>query len=55
LLDRAFAEALAYEEQVGAKLTAAERQQLLDLLGRVSSNLGIGDGAHAALREDDEH
>ena len=53
LLERAFAEAVAYEEQVGGSLTAAERQQLLDLLGQVSANLGIGAGAHAALREDE--
>jgi len=54
LLERAFAEAVAYEAQVSGSLTAAERKQLLDLLGRVSSNLGIDPGAHAALREHDE-
>jgi DNA-binding MarR family transcriptional regulator len=55
LLERAFAEAVAYEEHVAGSLTAAERRGLLDLLGRVSSNLGIDNGAHAALREDQEH
>jgi DNA-binding MarR family transcriptional regulator len=55
LLKRAFAEAVAYEERVAASLSAAERRQLLDLLGRVSTTLGVADGAHAALREDDAH
>jgi DNA-binding MarR family transcriptional regulator len=55
LLERAFAEAVAYEEQVAGSLTASQRGQLLDLLGRVSVNLGIVAGAHAALREDEKH
>ena len=50
-LDRSFAEALAFEQQVGAGLSAEERERLLDLLERVADNLGIGPGAHAALRE----
>jgi len=52
LLERAFAEAVAYEGQVAESLTAEERGRLLELLGRVSETLGIGAGAHAALRED---
>ena len=48
-----FAEAMAYEQQVGAGLTAEERERLLDLLERIADNLGVGPGAHAALREDD--
>ena len=52
-LERSFAEALAYEQQVGAGLTAEERERLLDLLERIADNLGIGPGAHTALREDD--
>jgi len=34
-----------------APLGSAERRQLLDLLDRISANLGIGPGAHPALRE----
>jgi DNA-binding MarR family transcriptional regulator len=52
-LDQAFAEAVAFEQQVTAPLSAAERKQLLDLLDRVAANLGLGPGAHSALREDD--
>jgi DNA-binding MarR family transcriptional regulator len=52
-LDQAFAEAVAFEQQVTAPLDAAEREQLLDLLDRIASGMGIGPGAHAALREDD--
>jgi DNA-binding MarR family transcriptional regulator len=52
-LERSFARALAYEQQVGAGLTADERERLLDLLERVADNLGIGPGAHTALREED--
>ena len=52
-LERSFAEALAYEQHVGAGLTAEERERLLDLLERIADNLGIGPGAHTALREDD--
>jgi DNA-binding MarR family transcriptional regulator len=50
-LEQAFAEAVAYEQQVGAPLSAAERAQLLDLLERIASELGIGAGAHTALRD----
>jgi DNA-binding MarR family transcriptional regulator len=50
-LERAFAEAVAYEQEVGAGLTPKEREQLLDLLERIADNLGIGPGAHTALRE----
>jgi DNA-binding MarR family transcriptional regulator len=53
ILERSFAEALAYEEQVGAGLTAEERERLLDLLDRIADNLGVGPGAHTALREAD--
>jgi DNA-binding MarR family transcriptional regulator len=52
-LDQAFAKAVAFEQQVTAPLDAAEREQLLDLLDRVAAGLGIGPGAHAALREDE--
>lgn len=51
-LGRAFAEAVAYEQEVGAGLTSEERERLLDLLERIAENLGVGPGAHAALRDD---
>ena len=51
LLEQAFAEAVAYEQQVGSALSPHEREQLLALLDRVSTSLGVQDGAHAALRE----
>jgi DNA-binding MarR family transcriptional regulator len=55
LLDRAFDPVVEYEGQIGASLSPAEREQLLELLGRISADLGIGQGAHTALREDGEH
>ena len=51
LLEQAFAEAVAYEQQVGSALSPNERKQLLALLDRVSTSLDLADGAHAALRE----
>jgi DNA-binding MarR family transcriptional regulator len=51
LLGHAFAQAVEYEQQVGSALSPDEREQLLELLDRVSTGLGVGDGAHAALRE----
>src|SRR5262249_4326626 len=53
VLGRAFAEAVAYEEQVSAGLTPEERDRLLDLLERIAENLGVGPGAHTALREEE--
>jgi DNA-binding MarR family transcriptional regulator len=50
-LEQAFEQAVAYERQVSEPLDAVEREQLLDLLERIAGNLGIGPGAHAALRE----
>ena len=52
-LEQAFAEAIAYERRVTEPLTDAQQQQLLGLLDRISANLGIGPGAHTALREKD--
>lgn len=52
VIDQAFAEAVTFERQVTEPLTAAEREQLLDFLARVGSGLGIGEGAHTAMRED---
>lgn len=53
-IDEAFAEAVAFERQVTESLTAAERGQLLDFLERIGSGLGIGAGAHPAMRDDGE-
>ena len=51
-LEQAFARAVEYEQEVAEPLDAGERERLLDLLERIAANLGIGPGAHAALRED---
>jgi DNA-binding MarR family transcriptional regulator len=51
LLDKAFQAAVAYEQQVSSPLDPKERDQLLDLLERVSAGLGMLSAAHAALRE----
>jgi DNA-binding MarR family transcriptional regulator len=53
-LAQAFEQAVAYEHDVTAPLEAQEREQLLDLLARIATNLGIGSGAHTALREPDD-
>ena len=50
LNEQAFQAAIAYEQRISAPLTPEEREQLLDLLERVSTGLGIGPGAHTALR-----
>ena len=50
-LEQAFQQAVAYEREVTAPLESEEREQLLDLLERISASLGIGPGAHSALRE----
>src|SRR4029077_17038122 len=47
-LDKAFEQAVAYEQNVTSPLDADEREQLLELLDRIASNLGIGPGAHTA-------
>ena len=52
-LDEAFERAVAYEQQVTTALDGDDRERLLDLLERISASLGIGPGAHTALREDD--
>jgi DNA-binding MarR family transcriptional regulator len=50
LLEQASQQAIAYEQQVTAPLTAGERERLLKLLERISAHLGIGPGAHTSLR-----
>jgi DNA-binding MarR family transcriptional regulator len=55
LLQQAFAEAVAYEQQINAPLTDQERDDLLDLLERVATAIGLTtSGAHPALREPTE-
>ena len=48
LLARAFVLADALERDICAQLTTAEREQLLALLARLSEQLGLSAGAHAA-------
>jgi DNA-binding MarR family transcriptional regulator len=48
LLGRAFQLALAFERELCADLTAAERQELLALLQRVGLQLGVAGGSHAS-------
>jgi DNA-binding MarR family transcriptional regulator len=57
LLDRALVLAAGLERHLCAQLSAAEREQLLELLGRVAAQLGMAPGtshalAHAALAHD---
>jgi DNA-binding MarR family transcriptional regulator len=52
LLRQAEKQAQQFDLQVAEQLDEAEREQLLDLLDRVSAGLGLEPGAaHAALRE----
>jgi DNA-binding MarR family transcriptional regulator len=55
LLTRAFAIALAFEQELCGDLSSPEREQLLELLARVSSRLGLTPGVHAAQGGDDPH
>jgi DNA-binding MarR family transcriptional regulator len=48
LLGRAFELAVGHERDLCADLSAAEREQLLDLLQRVGLRLGLPPGVHAA-------
>jgi DNA-binding MarR family transcriptional regulator len=48
LLGRAFQVAVGHERDLCAELSAAEREQLLDLLQRVGLRLGLPPGVHAA-------
>jgi DNA-binding MarR family transcriptional regulator len=48
LLDRAVSIALAYEQELCGDLSSPEREQLLELLGRVGRRLGLAPGVHAA-------
>jgi DNA-binding MarR family transcriptional regulator len=58
LLGRAFSLAVEFERHLCAKLSAAERDQLVELLRRLGAQLGLAPGghaAHAALVEDGPH
>ncbi len=54
VLEQAFEQAVAYERDVVEPLTEAEQAQLLGFLDRLSAGLGVGDGAHPALREHED-
>jgi DNA-binding MarR family transcriptional regulator len=48
LLKRAFALAVEHERNLSSGLTQQEREQLLELLGRVGAQLGLAAGVHTA-------
>lgn len=52
LLDRAFVLAVEHERDLCADLSEEERDQLLDLLGRITDRLGLVPGVHAALTQE---
>ncbi|HZL48675.1 MAG TPA: MarR family transcriptional regulator [Solirubrobacteraceae bacterium] len=52
LLARAFAVAVAFEQELCGDLSSSEREQLLDLLQRVTLRLGLAPGVHAAQGHD---
>jgi|SRR5215471_14032228 len=54
VLEQAVQSAVAYEKEVTARLSRDERERLLELLERITASLGIGHGAHSALREPDD-
>jgi DNA-binding MarR family transcriptional regulator len=49
LLNRAFAVAVEHEQRLTSELTGEEREQLLELLARVGTQLGIPPGVHAGM------
>jgi DNA-binding MarR family transcriptional regulator len=51
LLRKAFEVAMGFEKSLCEGLSDSERDRLIGLLERVAQNLGLGPGAHAALRE----
>ncbi len=50
LLEQAFALAAAYEQELCADLSDAERERLLDTVWRIAAQLGLPQGVHAAHR-----
>jgi DNA-binding MarR family transcriptional regulator len=60
LLERAFALAAAYEQELCAGMSDEQREQLLELIWRVAGQLGLPEGVHAAHQAmadqaDEEH
>lgn len=49
LLGQAFAVAVEHERRLTSGLSDSEREQLLDLLGRVGAEVGIPPGVHAGM------
>jgi DNA-binding MarR family transcriptional regulator len=49
LLGDAFAVAVGHEQRLSGGLSRVEREQLLDLLGRVGAQLGIPPGVHVGM------
>jgi DNA-binding MarR family transcriptional regulator len=49
VLERAFAIAVSHEQLLSSDLNEDEREQLLELLARVGSHLGIPRGVHAGM------
>jgi DNA-binding MarR family transcriptional regulator len=49
LLTTAVAHVVAHERALCAQLSAAERETLLELLGRVGATLGLTDGVHSEM------
>jgi DNA-binding MarR family transcriptional regulator len=49
LLERGFAVAVEHEERLTSELDEAEREQLLELLGRVGPQVGVPRGVHAGM------
>jgi len=52
LLGRAFVLAVEHERDLCANLSEEQREQLLDLLQRITERLGLPPGVHAALAEE---
>ncbi len=51
LLRKAFEVAMGHEKWVCEGLSDTDRDRLIGLLERISQHLGLGSGAHSALRE----
>ena len=49
LLEQAFALAVKHERRLTSDLTSEEREQLLELLGRVGAKVGVPPGVHVGM------
>jgi DNA-binding MarR family transcriptional regulator len=49
LLGRAFKVAVEHEQRLSSELSDQEREQLLELLGRVGVHVGIAPGVHVGM------